>query len=257
MNIILDYGNAITESMRFECDVIETFDDIHFVMKRSLGNESFSISIMDGRYVGSSQIPYSSKISEKITENDIIFIKLEPSPYINEGGDIYRNITRYSSIIEEIKLTYESRRDISDRNFALIQEAIPDISPSPGLYGRVTLEGALSFDGNLFSDAFTVLTGTRLVNTITMEDFNNIPEEIYLPDTFIGDPLCIVCQCDFEDGDDLKVLPCEHKFHTDCVQTWLTVEKNECPLCRAKVCENEEDIVMETEDIVPTSLLFD
>ena len=34
---------------------------------------------------------------------------------------------------------------------------------------------------------------------------------------------CVVCMCDFESRQTLRVLPCSHEFHTKCVDKWLKV----------------------------------
>lgn len=34
---------------------------------------------------------------------------------------------------------------------------------------------------------------------------------------------CVVCMCDFETRQSLRVLPCSHEFHTKCVDKWLKV----------------------------------
>jgi len=41
---------------------------------------------------------------------------------------------------------------------------------------------------------------------------------------------CAVCLCDFECAEKLRHLPCGHKFHVDCIDTWLRRNKA-CPLC--------------------------
>ncbi|RPA96489.1 hypothetical protein L873DRAFT_1694515 [Choiromyces venosus 120613-1] len=43
---------------------------------------------------------------------------------------------------------------------------------------------------------------------------------------------CPVCQEDFEQGQDLRVLPCRHSFHPDCIDPWLLNVAGSCPLCR-------------------------
>jgi len=42
---------------------------------------------------------------------------------------------------------------------------------------------------------------------------------------------CIVCICDFEEGDRVRVLPCKHVFHSACIDEWLGRDAH-CPLCR-------------------------
>jgi len=49
------------------------------------------------------------------------------------------------------------------------------------------------------------------------------------PDSNLG---CSICTEDFEKGQDLRVLPCDHKFHPECVDPWLLNVSGTCPLCR-------------------------
>ncbi|KAJ7045539.1 hypothetical protein C8F04DRAFT_1065183 [Mycena alexandri] len=50
----------------------------------------------------------------------------------------------------------------------------------------------------------------------------------------IGRETCPICIVDFEEGDDLRVLPCDgaHRFHQHCVDPWLLALSTECPICR-------------------------
>lgn len=50
----------------------------------------------------------------------------------------------------------------------------------------------------------------------------------------IGRETCPICIVDFEEGDDLRLLPCEgkHKFHQECVDPWLLELSSSCPICR-------------------------
>ncbi|GAB7357078.1 hypothetical protein MBLNU459_g7892t1 [Dothideomycetes sp. NU459] len=44
--------------------------------------------------------------------------------------------------------------------------------------------------------------------------------------------VCSICTDDFETGQDLRVLPCDHKFHPACIDPWLLNVSGTCPLCR-------------------------
>merc|ERR1712139_568801 len=47
--------------------------------------------------------------------------------------------------------------------------------------------------------------------------------------------ICTICQCDFEDGDEIRRLPCGCIFHDDCnVDNWLKKNKT-CPNCRIAI----------------------
>jgi Ring finger domain len=43
---------------------------------------------------------------------------------------------------------------------------------------------------------------------------------------------CSICTEDFTLGEELRVLPCNHKFHPLCVDPWLLNVSGTCPLCR-------------------------
>ncbi|KAG2622997.1 RING-H2 finger protein ATL74-like [Panicum virgatum] len=48
-----------------------------------------------------------------------------------------------------------------------------------------------------------------------------------------GESECAICLEDFEDGEEVSVMPCAHghEFHTICITKWLG-RSNMCPLCR-------------------------
>lgn len=56
----------------------------------------------------------------------------------------------------------------------------------------------------------------------------------------IGRETCPICIVDFEEGDDIRVLPCEgnHCFHQTCVDPWLLELSSSCPICRHGMCYN-------------------
>ncbi|CAG0880157.1 unnamed protein product [Darwinula stevensoni] len=47
---------------------------------------------------------------------------------------------------------------------------------------------------------------------------------------------CVVCMCDFEARQVLRVLPCSHEFHAKCVDKWLKSNRT-CPICRGDAGE--------------------
>ncbi len=47
---------------------------------------------------------------------------------------------------------------------------------------------------------------------------------------------CIVCQYDFEDDDKLKILPCKHAFHQECIDLWLK-DHDTCVTCKKSLKE--------------------
>ncbi|KAL5065178.1 hypothetical protein RYX36_026915 [Vicia faba] len=47
---------------------------------------------------------------------------------------------------------------------------------------------------------------------------------------------CYICLVEYEDGDNMRVLPCHHEFHTTCIDKWLKEIHRICPLCRGDIC---------------------
>jgi hypothetical protein len=48
---------------------------------------------------------------------------------------------------------------------------------------------------------------------------------------------CTVCQDEFNDEDTVRVLPCEHIYHPDCIDDWLKLHSYKCPCCRKPAAE--------------------
>ncbi|XP_062221687.1 uncharacterized protein LOC133921006 [Phragmites australis] len=48
---------------------------------------------------------------------------------------------------------------------------------------------------------------------------------------------CHICLTGYEDGEQIRTLPCKHEFHMQCVDKWLKEVNRVCPLCRGDVCE--------------------
>ncbi|KAI4348438.1 hypothetical protein L6164_009162 [Bauhinia variegata] len=54
---------------------------------------------------------------------------------------------------------------------------------------------------------------------------------------------CTVCLEDLEIGNQVKEMPCKHKFHEDCIVSWLKLHSS-CPVCRFRM--PSDDSIVET-----------
>ncbi|XP_036080621.1 RING finger protein 44 isoform X4 [Rousettus aegyptiacus] len=72
---------------------------------------------------------------------------------------------------------------------------------------------------------------------LTKADIEQLPAYRFNPDSHQSEQtLCVVCFSDFEARQLLRVLPCNHEFHTKCVDKWLKANRT-CPICRADASE--------------------
>ncbi|KAJ8403848.1 hypothetical protein AAFF_G00347160 [Aldrovandia affinis] len=51
-------------------------------------------------------------------------------------------------------------------------------------------------------------------------------------------PACAICLEDFLEGQDLRIVPCAHEFHKECVDPWL-LQHRTCPLCMHNIMGKE------------------
>jgi hypothetical protein len=61
---------------------------------------------------------------------------------------------------------------------------------------------------------------------------------------------CGIWQEDFEEGEAIKILPCNHAFKAEAIIKWLEEEKAECPICRSTL-ESKEVIQNQEPNQVP------
>nr|XP_051703490.1 E3 ubiquitin-protein ligase RNF38-like [Oryctolagus cuniculus] len=66
---------------------------------------------------------------------------------------------------------------------------------------------------------------------LTKADIEQLPSYRFNPNNHQSEQtLCVVCMCDFESRQLLRVLPCNHEFHAKCVDKWLKANRT-CPIC--------------------------
>lgn len=66
--------------------------------------------------------------------------------------------------------------------------------------------------------------------------------------TTLGDgSKCLVCMSEYEEGEDMRALKCNHGFHQECIDKWLTTGANKCPVCRAAAVVTETPMAVEPE----------
>ncbi|KAF9953737.1 hypothetical protein BGZ72_005200 [Mortierella alpina] len=91
----------------------------------------------------------------------------------------------------------------------------------------------------------------RLADLAPPEVVSNLPIKVFYKSKVRGnEPLeCVICLEEYQDEEEVRVLPCRHEYHTACIDNWLTTRKKFCPICKRDIC-----IPTETTPLLGSSL---
>ncbi|PVH78980.1 hypothetical protein DL98DRAFT_589759 [Cadophora sp. DSE1049] len=68
---------------------------------------------------------------------------------------------------------------------------------------------------------------------------------------------CAICISDFVANEEVRVLPCNHRYHPECIDPWLLNISGTCPICRYDLRPNDpnnpEEIFPPEEPYLPVS----
>ncbi|GLE07980.1 hypothetical protein PINS_up018848 [Pythium insidiosum] len=84
----------------------------------------------------------------------------------------------------------------------------------------------------------------------TQEAISRLETKKFAPAMFApNDSSCSICLNEFELSQELRVLPCVHHFHIECVDEWLLVNAT-CPTCRKPIDDGASAPETRSEDDV-------
>lgn len=63
---------------------------------------------------------------------------------------------------------------------------------------------------------------------------------------------CCVCQCEYEQCDEVMPLPCGHAYHGLCIMQWFERNKT-CPCCNKEVSLSKASMAAATTSAPPAS----
>lgn len=79
-------------------------------------------------------------------------------------------------------------------------------------------------------------------SSLSKRELESLPTKSYDPELSAGKTQCQICFSDYKKGEELRMLPCLHDYHLQCIDRWFK-ESSTCPICRADVSETIADMV--------------
>nr|XP_043629425.1 uncharacterized protein LOC122600736 isoform X2 [Erigeron canadensis] len=107
-----------------------------------------------------------------------------------------------------------------------------------GSISRIVLLAEALFEQSVVSSSRPALSSIGSVPA-PLEVVEALPVKLYCkPSKHLNedDAQCYICLVEYDDGDEVRVLPCHHEFHRLCIDKWLKEIHRICPLCRGDVC---------------------
>ncbi|KAM4553214.1 uncharacterized protein V3H82_017686 [Fundulus diaphanus] len=80
--------------------------------------------------------------------------------------------------------------------------------------------------------------GAVVSKKLTRREIQSFPTKTFRSATSAGNSQCQICFCDYADGEKLRMLPCFHDYHIQCIDRWLK-DNVTCPICRANLADGD------------------
>ena len=69
-------------------------------------------------------------------------------------------------------------------------------------------------------------------NRFNQVDIQQFPSYRYKTSTLTSkQTACVICMSHFKNSQQIRVLPCQHEYHSKCIARWFTMNSS-CPICR-------------------------
>jgi hypothetical protein len=196
------------------------------LIKRSpsrFGNCSFDVKVLNAQSAGfAAVIIYNSESDNliKMSSNGMVPI-LIPSVFVGHSTGL--EISKYFTFVNK---TYAIiNNDDSDLNYLLI--------PFVSVVTICFLVAICIFIIKLALHCHKVRK-----NRVPKSALRKIPTKKYQKTDKYD--TCPICLNEYEEGVKIRLLPCEHVYHIECIDKWLLRNNRFCPVCKRRVLPGGE-----------------
>lgn len=124
--------------------------------------------------------------------------------------------------------------NIKSKNDREEQILIPSSSlPSPPMQ-KYASSVSLPLTSSTFNSSIEIPASASLPNIATPSESDIVGFSFEYTHfcNFILHPECCICLTEYEIGNVIHMLPCNHIFHRSCIVSWIN-KQNRCPICKS------------------------
>jgi hypothetical protein len=200
-------------------EILDEMKEKNALLKEEISNKEKEILKYKERYQEQKQlIKELQSIFNDMKSNENLHIDLRGIESTNNTKDNINLNNNYEEV-EQIIFDDGYKEELAIK--AVEQQIIDDLCPNPD---AMTYEQLLDLEDNV----------GKVNRGLNIEQFDKLPIKKYRKEKFKGNYQCIICMEEFIEKEKVKLLPCGHIFHINCIKQWLIKEKN-CPFCKSEI----------------------
>ena len=201
-------------------DTISTRLEHSAVLSKEFGN----MIIWGGRYRQTSDIGGVWSLNIAGEDSTVQYIPRSQDPENQSGGMTF--VLLVMVMMMSMMFTYMCgvvHQRLEGETLANADQTNAEPTPGNSIFGR----------NGLGQDIIDTLPVKKYQNESAVDgDNRNTTEHDAIDFSFDDDEnCCAICLVEYEVGDDIRCLPCNHEFHKSCVDAWLGNNAS-CPACR-------------------------
>ncbi|XP_055420479.1 E3 ubiquitin-protein ligase RLIM-like [Bubalus kerabau] len=114
---------------------------------------------------------------------------------------------------------------------------LPETSQEGGRMSPITVDNSDSGSSLNMDQFFLLEADPHQTAGLTKLQINNLPLRFF--EEKDAGKICTICLTEYTTGNMLRILPCTHEYHNQCIDQWLEEHSN-CPICRGPVVDHFE-----------------
>jgi hypothetical protein len=159
---------------------------------------------------------------------------------INENQEeINQNQEEINENQEQINQNQEQINQNQEEINEIISTNIPFINNGSNVFTVFDNNSSITYNrimmtiaNELYSELINVPNQENVICTLNEEEKNKLTKVILENNL---DKCCSVCMDELVKDNQVIILPCEHIFHTNCIEEWLSKYNYNCPVCKKEV----------------------